>query len=245
MTLFSQPEYARRADSLRRLLIALQIDLAILSQPSDIAYACGSSQPVYLFATAAGEAVMLARKAADRARNEAPYTKLAKFGGTSDLLRILGDIGAGDARRVGFTLDTLSYSSVVRLQRLLPDAEIVDISWDLRKLRMVKSEEEIALQASAGEIMAGIPIVIRQSLGPGVTELELSAAIEDYLRRSGHGAFMPGASRRDRDDRIRSMFQRGQQPGRDQVRRSLRRRGHFSGISVRCEYRIRLFKVLQ
>ena len=67
-------------------------------------------------------------------------------------------------------------------------------SWTFRgtcaKSGMVKSEEEIALQARAGEMMAGIPKVARRALRPGVTELELSAAVEDYLRRSGHGACM-------------------------------------------------------
>ena len=55
---------------------------------------------------------------------------------------------------------------------------------------MVKSEAEIGIEAKAGAIAAGIPQIVREQFRPGMTEFDLSAVIEDYLRRHGHGGLV-------------------------------------------------------
>jgi Xaa-Pro aminopeptidase len=186
MSVPSSAVLQERLARLQAVLAAQQIDVAILQFATDLFYYTGSVQPLYLLVPPAGEARILARKAISRIADEAPQLPLHPFSGTKDLAAILRAAGVQDAKRVGFTLDTASYVSVTRLLKLFPGAEPVDLSWDVRTLRMVKSEDEIAVQARAGEIMRRVPELVRAHFRPGITELELSAALEYAFRLAGH-----------------------------------------------------------
>ncbi len=151
-----QNELAQRLERLRQYLIDEKIDLAILSEASDIFYYTGSAQPLYLFVPAHGEPIVFARKAITRIHDEAPHMDIETFHSTRDIAEILNKRGirASDIKHVGFTLDTLSYASVTRLHKLFEHTSIEDMSWGLRTLRMVKSERELAIQAKAGRIVS-------------------------------------------------------------------------------------------
>ena len=87
--------------------------------------------------------------------------ELETFTSTSDLKGILNRYQLERVQRVGFTCDKTAYATVQRWQQLFYQAEVVDLSWDMRYLRMVKSEAEIGVQAKAGAIMAEIPRLVR------------------------------------------------------------------------------------
>jgi len=175
-----------RIAKLQALLARREVDLAVLSYATDLYYYTGSVQPLYLLVPRQGAARLVARKALTRIQDEAAHLPLAAFGSSKELGAIFQAMGASAAARVGFTLDTISYASVQRLQRLFPQAEIADLSWDIRTMRMVKAPEEIAVQARAGEILNQVPEIVRATFRPGITELELSAALEYAFRLQGH-----------------------------------------------------------
>lgn len=187
---FSLEELTSRIDGLKGYLKTNEVDLAILSQNSDILYYAGSLQPLYLVIPANGEPFVLARKALTRIRTEIQHLAVEPFLGGKDLAAIIARRGLADARRIALTLDTISYSSATRMQRLFPLAEMRDIAWDLRMLRAVKSESEIAIQSRAGKIVANVPEVVCAGLKPGMTELELSALLENYFRLNGHATIV-------------------------------------------------------
>lgn len=180
-------EFTKRIRKLQRRLADQHIDLAILTQNSDLYYYTGSVQPLYLLVPADGEPLVLARKAITRINEEITHIRCEAFSGTKDLVAILDMYGPSRAKRIGFTLDVVSYSSVIRLQKMFPNAEVADLSWDIRMLRAAKSPAEIAILARAGEIMAKVPEIVESAFRPGMTELELSAVLENYFRLSGHG----------------------------------------------------------
>lgn len=186
MAAFKPAEFQERIHRLQEKMRAKDVDLVILSRNSDLYYYTGSVQPLYFILPATGEGIVLARKAIERIAAEASHLKLEVFNNTKDLMAILKSHGFDKVARVGFTLDSISYVSVQRWGQLIPEAEIVNFSWEIRSLRLVKSEAEIAIQAKAGEIMARIPEVVKSGFRPGMTELELSAVIEKYLREKGH-----------------------------------------------------------
>jgi len=190
MSTISPNEFAVRREALRKILAEKQIDLEILNVNSDLYYYTGSVQPLYLFLPAQGEPFVLARKAIDRIHQEIDPLAFEPFFSTQDLVRIIEKRGLTSTSRIGFSLDMTSYSTVTRLQRLFGQAEVVDISPDIRRLRMVKSEAEIAIQRKAGEIIAGIPDIIKSDFQPGMTELQMSAALENYLRLNGHAVLI-------------------------------------------------------
>lgn len=191
MAQFSNEELDGRIGTLRGCLGKDQIDLAILSQNSDVFYYSGSPQPLYVVVPANGDAFVLARKGLSRIQSEVQHIDIEPFAGGKDLAAILARRGLADARKVGLTLDTISYASATRLQKLFPQAALQDLGWDIRMLRMVKSEAEIAIQRRAGEVMSKVPEIVRSTLEPGMTELELSGIIESYFRLNGHGVLVP------------------------------------------------------
>jgi Xaa-Pro aminopeptidase len=190
MISFTSEEFMRRIGGLQQHLAEQHIDLVVLNLNTDIYYYTGSVQPLYLLVPASGEPVALARKAVERIGEEAPHVRAEGFAGTKDLTATLRRYGLVPAARVGFTLDTAAYATVSRLQGILGGSEIIDVSWDIRTLRMVKSASEIAVQAKAGEIMAELPELLREGFEPGMTELELTALIENHFRLHGHAAFI-------------------------------------------------------
>lgn len=183
--MFSSDTLTLRLHRLQALLAEREIDLAILHYATDLIYYTGSSLPLYLLAPQRGEARVVARKALARIAEEVSLP-LSAFSSSKEMAAIFAEVGAGEAARVGLTLDTLSYGTVQRLQPFFPRAEVVDLAWDIRALRMVKSPEEIAVMARGGRIMAAMADLIREHFTPGMTELELSAALEYAFRLQGN-----------------------------------------------------------
>jgi Xaa-Pro aminopeptidase len=178
-----------RIARLQQTLAAREIDLAIFTANADIYYLSGSVQPLYLLVPRVGAPFLLARKAIGRIAEESRLPVHA-FVGTKDLLAILDATGVRGARRVGYTLDTTAFATVERLRGLFPEAETADVSWEARALRMVKDADEIAIFRRAAGVMAELPARLRRLFRPGMTELELSAALEYEHRLAGHDSLI-------------------------------------------------------
>ncbi len=183
----TETEIKGRIKALQLFMQEKAIDLIILNQNSDLYYYTGTVQPLYALIPVAGMPILIARKAILRIKEEAAMCQVEFFSNTKSLQNIIAEYQLEAVNRLGFTLDAISYASVKRLTGLFPQAEVLDISLDLRLLRMVKSQTEIGLAQKAGEILAEIPKIIYNSFNPGMTELELSATIEKYFRLNGHG----------------------------------------------------------
>lgn len=190
--LFSQEEFADRIGRLKSYLVTAGIDLAILNQNSDIFYYTGSFQPLYLIIPAVGNPVMLARKSIERIAREVVHLELEVFNGTRDIAAILEKRGYSPSsiKRIGMTLDSISVTSADRFERMFSNAELADLSWDIRALRICKSEAEIEVISTACKCLGKLPDLVRKVFKPGISELELSAAIEHYLRMNGHGGLL-------------------------------------------------------
>lgn len=187
---FVMVEHQERIIKLQQFLKVQGIEVAVFNLNSDLYYYSGSVQPLYLVIPAEGTGVLIARKSLERIRVEAPFLTLETFQNTRDLQRIVADNGWSGARKIGFTLENTAYATVMRWMKLFEGATAVDISWDVRRLRMVKSETELAIFREAGRRMAELPRVIRENFRPGMTELELSAVIENFMRLNGHGGLV-------------------------------------------------------
>lgn len=187
---FTVAELSERVAKLQEALRSQGIDLIALNHNSDIYYYTGSIQPLYLIVPASGEPFTLARKAITRISREIPHIPLEPFTGSKDLMAILERRKVSKPARVAYPLDVTSYATVMRFQEMFGSPEIVDFAWDIRLLRIIKSEAEIAIQRKAGEIMGAIPDVVREKFRPGITEIEMSAEMEHYLRLRGHTALI-------------------------------------------------------
>ncbi|RPJ04739.1 MAG: hypothetical protein EHM28_13470, partial [Spirochaetaceae bacterium] len=182
---FTEKEYLQRLQKLQDLLTAKGLDLAVLNTGVDLYYYTGSVLPLYLFVPVKSKPFMLARKATDQIRTSVCHLKLEVFSGSKDLTNIFESVGLR-AERIGFNFAATSYSTVTRMLGFFDQAEPIDISMELKTLRMCKSAAEISIQEEAGRIIAGFPETAKKSFKPGMTELELSQKIEEYFRLNGN-----------------------------------------------------------
>jgi Xaa-Pro dipeptidase len=179
-----------RIQKLQAFLLKTNLDCVVLHHAPDIFYYSGSIQPLYLFVPASGYPFAIARKSIDRMQHEIGEMRSYPFKSSVQMKDILENEEIIKMTRIGIASDVISYSSFLRLQQLLPGAEWIDASWDIKKLRMVKSDDEIAILAESGKIMHKIPEIVREVFQPGMTELQLSAGLEYYLRNQGHDALI-------------------------------------------------------
>jgi Xaa-Pro aminopeptidase len=69
-----------------------------------------------------------------------------------------------------------------------PPQAIIDISTILHEMRLIKTEDEIALMQRAADIAAEAHRIAMQEARPGVKEYEIEALIEYHFRKSGAAA---------------------------------------------------------
>lgn len=87
-------------------------------------------------------------------------------------------------------LDQSIISQIARLRamgwrRAMPPQAIVDTAAILHEMRLIKTEEEIALMQRAADIAAEAHSLAMQESRPGINEYEIEALIEYHFRRSG------------------------------------------------------------
>lgn len=179
-----EEEIQKRIADFQRRLQQQELDGALITQNVDLYYLSGTMQNGILFVPADGQARLYIKKSVERAQFES-ILPVEPMGRSRDLKdRITNQFGT--IKRLGFELDVVPYHLIQRYLRLFPDVEPIDISYELRMQRAVKSELEIAQIRSAAQkvnqVMASIPTMIRL----GMTEIELLAQIEQALRLQGN-----------------------------------------------------------
>ncbi|NLG84839.1 MAG: aminopeptidase P family protein, partial [Firmicutes bacterium] len=143
------------------------------------------TQAGYLFLHRSGRAWLAARRGAPRARSETPLP-VEEFKDLGGLLNAIRRHAPAAPRRIGFGFQVLRYEDVLCLRSLFPQAEAVDLSLVLRRLRRQKSLRECEYIRLAARQADGAVKTAASLLRLGQTELELSIRIEAYLRRKGH-----------------------------------------------------------
>ena len=191
-------ERDRRWDSLRKRMLLAGYD-ALLFLGNDIYWDMGLANLRYVFQAASkisshglffiDEPPILWNSVAHMNR---PYNYLHSaqdwvhdirpYRGLGEIASELRERGLGRSR-IGLvaysstiqTVPTMLHGDVLALERELPDADLVDASWVLEQMRLVKSDEEIGLLREAGKIARKVVDAIVDTAAPGVTEAEVYA----------------------------------------------------------------------
>ena len=112
-----------------------------------------------------------------------------EWGGTDSAATVAADLRTrGDLRRVGL-VGAIPYQQHGRLSAALPGVELVDATAAFRRLRLVKSPEEIEWTARGAALCDAAMRVLVAEARPGITEHELGALVETAYGRLGgsHG----------------------------------------------------------
>jgi Xaa-Pro dipeptidase len=180
-------EVLGRIGALRNALRRDGIDAALMTHGSDVFYFSGTYQAGVLVVPADGDVVFFAGKSFQRARAESPLGDVRRPGRGRETAAAVRSMCGGKGRvKIGFAFDVIPAGQYLRLLNDIGDADAADIAGTIRKIRMVKSPWEIRQISGAAAQAAPVFDRMADLFSAGITELELSARIEMFLRMSGH-----------------------------------------------------------
>lgn len=179
-------EIQSRIARFQKLLQDNDIAGAIISQNVDLFYFAGTIQRSFLFIPAEGEAVLAVHGNLGRAQRESSLSQVVPLKNSQQLAQALSDFSYSIRGRIGLEMDVLPAKYYLTLHRESPEADFLDVSEFVRKVRMVKSEYEISQIRKACEILNQVMLEAQRSIRPGMTELEVDSLLVALARRLGH-----------------------------------------------------------
>lgn len=97
----------------------------------------------------------------------------------------IAELSSSQPKTIALELDTMTYNEILRLQKVFPNAEMVNASPILREQRSVKSDYEISLlKQCSGRHVAAYSHIPRM-YKVGMSDIELQICIENKLRLEG------------------------------------------------------------
>jgi Xaa-Pro aminopeptidase len=182
-----QTELTSRAADLQKALAANDFDLVLVRQAADLFYYSGTLVDGFLAVSPQGSPLLLVRRPRRRSEAAPSHWPQVFYTNLKEIPKILEDAGLPPHGAVGLELDVMPAAFYQRVQeQLFPGHPIRDVSPLIRQQRMVKSPYEIERLRRAAAILDQVHAQIPELLKPGLSELELSAAIEYRLRLAGH-----------------------------------------------------------
>lgn len=178
-------EVESRIRQLQLKLAEREIDAAIIVQIIDLYYFTGSCQRGHLIVPVDGEACYLVTKSFPRAQKESPLASIKLQKSLNELLAQLTAV-APKAKRIGMEMDVLPVNTFLRYQQAFSGLEIVDISMEIKKMRMCKSSYEIDIIKKGAELSRKMFEKVPSFLKAGKKEFEFAAEVECFLRSHGH-----------------------------------------------------------
>jgi Xaa-Pro aminopeptidase len=180
-------EISSRVAGLQTGLKDKGLALALIRQAADLFYYTGTLADGFLAVGPGGDPLFLARRPQERLlAGESPWP-LTFYQDPKEIPAILIRRGFPGQGPVGLELDVLPAALYLTLkEEFFPGRALKDLSPLIRGQRMLKSPYELAQLRRAAALldaaMAAVPALLR----PGLTELELAAALEYRLRLLGH-----------------------------------------------------------
>ncbi|OGP71808.1 MAG: hypothetical protein A2Z73_01190 [Deltaproteobacteria bacterium RBG_13_60_28] len=180
------PEITARVAALKEGLARQGISLALIRQAADFYYYTGTLADGWLAVSPSLTPLLLVRRPQYRLLEAAPPWPLAFYGDLKEIPALLATSGFPDQGHLGLELDVMPVAFYNRLQKLFPQRQMQDVSPLIRRQRMLKSAYEIEQMRRAARILDLALEDAPQLLRPGVSEMEVAAALEYRLRLLGH-----------------------------------------------------------
>jgi len=175
----------KRLAKAKDLLRQEGLDGILVQSPANRRYLSGFTGTAGSLLITGGESIIL---------TDFRYTRQAK--GQCSLFRVLeyqndvwetlcGLLKEHGIKRLGFEDGFITYRQYFRMKERLDDAVPIPLDEGLNLLRMVKDEAEICLLRTASQISEEALGHVMQMIRPGVTEREISTALETYMIQAG------------------------------------------------------------
>lgn len=180
------PELAARIGKLQQAIAGKGQDGALILQKTDLFYFSGTSQQGWLYVPVQGKPILMVFKEYQRALTESALEEIVSLVGIKKIPEILANYGYPSPAVLGMELDVLPTNLYFQYQQIFGKAKIVDISHEVRLVRAVKSEFEIAKMRVSAELSDKVAARVPELLAIGKSEVALAGELESYARSLGH-----------------------------------------------------------
>ena len=180
-------------DRIRRFQHLLQeknVEGALICQNADLFYFSGTVQRSFLFVPCQGDPVLMTQKTFDRAQSESRLKAVLPLEKVSAIPGLLRDHGDGQIDRLGLELDVIPANLYLKMKSVFPQAELVDVSPQIREARMIKSSFEIEQIKRAAVICTETLEKARELIHEGMTEIDLESKLISLGRKKSHHGFI-------------------------------------------------------
>jgi Xaa-Pro aminopeptidase len=179
-------EIDQRIENLQVYLERNGIDAALILQNTDLFYFSGTLQRGFLYVPSQGSPILLVKKNFDRARKESHIETVQEISSAAKIPHMLRVCGAGSPKVLGLELDVLPVTLYQSIQEIFSGSKPKDISFEIRKIRSVKSPYELNLIRKAAHYSDWMVKRFGNLIEEGISEVELAGRIELEARRKGH-----------------------------------------------------------
>jgi Xaa-Pro aminopeptidase len=179
-------ELADRIAKLQKALAAREMDGALISQKTDLFYFGATSQQGWLYVPVFGKPILMVFKEFERARQESPLEEIVSIVSSKKIPAVLDEYGYPSPAVLGLELDVLPTNLYFQYCAIFKQSKLEDISFEIRLIRAVKSEFEIAKLRLSAKLSDKIAAMVPQLLEVGKPEITLAGELEGYARSLGH-----------------------------------------------------------
>jgi Xaa-Pro aminopeptidase len=173
-----------RTAGLQKTLTVRKIDSVIIFDMKNIRYLCGFTGSEGILLIGPGKPVLfIDGRYTTQAKMETQGVKISEC--VDKIEAIAREIHKQKYRRVGFEADALLHSRYRQLHSRLSRVKLITLTDELRMLRALKDEDEIALMKKAAEISSSAVRSLVRRVKPGWTEKELAWQLEMEARKLG------------------------------------------------------------
>lgn len=179
--------FAKRRDKLRSTVRKNKLDAILITNPANVSYLTGfSGEDSYLIVTPQHYIILSDQRFTTQLEEECPDLEYKIRGPGKKMLSSVAEVVSSlKARTIGFEASSMTVSLHDALVGALPKSELVATTGWVEQLRMVKDREEIKQTRRACEIARRSFEVVRATLTPDMTELQVAADLEYQARRFG------------------------------------------------------------
>ncbi|MBR2980985.1 MAG: aminopeptidase P family protein [Odoribacter sp.] len=183
-------ELNMRVERAQQALQECGADALLVSSNVNLLYMAGQIINGYVYVPVTGQAILFVRRPKGIEGANVSYIRKPE-----DIPAILAERGVAAPSKLAFEADFMSYSEYTRVAGCFADTELVNGSGILRSLRAVKSEYELDMMRESARKHDMVYAQISEMYHKGMSDVELSAAIESAGRKLGSlGIFRIGGS---------------------------------------------------
>lgn len=179
-------ELADRIKALQTRMQKKDIDGALIAQITDRFYFSGTIQQGYLYVPADAPPLLMVSKSLQRAQFESGIENILPLDTPKRIPDLIREQTGRLPGTLGMELDVLPANLYLMFSKLFGTATPKDISPEIRSIRTVKSEYELAKIKKAGQLADCVIDSVKELLEEGIPEIEFAGRMEAKARSLGH-----------------------------------------------------------